>query len=128
MQDTERGPRHQSSAVRAHTADRLRDPGGISREQFVIFLDAHEFDDSQLHDELIHQFLRFRFGEDAVFEIAFDINIEEGAVSADRHRRAVLILDCGEIAKIEGLYGFLRVFCGLRNVPAIDRRQRFQGF
>ena len=77
---------------------------------------------------MVDIFLRFLFGNHAVFQISFDINIEERAVSADRHRRAVLVFHRREISEIQRLHGFFRRFCGLRNIAAVNIRHFFQLF
>lgn len=128
VQDTEGIFRHQRPSVHAHAADRLRHPGRIAREQLVIFLDAHELDDSEFHDELIDEFLRLPFGDDAVFEVAFDINIEESAVPADRHCSAVLVLYRGQISEIQCLNGLFGVRGGLGNVFPVNFRELFERF
>ena len=128
MQNTERRFRNERSAVFAHTADRFGNPRGIAREQFVIFADTHEFHDTQFHYEMIDIFLRLRFRNQPLFQIAFDINIEERAVSADRHCRAVLIFHRREIAEIQCLHCFFRRFCRLRNITTVNSRHLFQLF
>ena len=110
------------ATVQPHSADRLGHPGRVAAEQLVVFLNAHEFDHAQLHYKVVDQLLRVRFGNGALFQIALDINIEEGGVSADAHRRAVLILYGGEISEIQPLHGFLRRFRGAGNVEPVFRR------
>ena len=126
MQDPEAVFCYERSAVRTHAADAFGNPGGITAEQFVIFLDTHEFYDAQLHDEVVDKFLRLRFGNRPLVQIALDIDVEKRRIPADTHRSAVLILDGGEIAEIQPLNGFLRVFGGTRNIEAVFRRHLFE--
>ena len=74
---------------------------------------------AQLDDEIVHQLLRALFGEDAVGDIALDINIEEGAHAAEGHGRAVLLLDGGEIGEVRPLDGLAGVGGGFGNVITV---------
>ena len=128
VQDAEAVPGDERPAVHPHAADRFGHPCGIAAEQLVIFLDAHELDDAQLHDEMVDELLRLLFGERSLVQIALDINVQEGGIPADGHRRAVLILHRRQIAEIDRLNGFLCVCRGTGNVAAVDCRHRFQVF
>ena len=77
---------------------------------------------------MVYKFLRLEFGEQAFLYVTFDIDIEESGVSADAHRRAVLIFDRSEIAEIKPLNRFLRVFRGAGNIETVFQSHLFQRF
>ena len=58
--------------------------------------------------EMVDDLLRLDLGEDAVSEVALEIDVEERGDAAERHGRAVGLLDRGEIAEIGPLHGFAR--------------------
>ena len=68
---------------------------------------------------MVDKFLRFDFGKRTVFKVSFDIDIEEGSVSADTHRRAVLIFNRAEVAEIKPLDCFACVCGGAGNVETV---------
>ena len=113
---------NQSSAVHSHAAYRFGHPCGVAREELVIFLDAHELYDAQLHYELVDYLLRLELGEHAALYVALDIDIEECGVAADRHCRAVLLLHRAEIAEIEPLHGLFGVGRGAGDILAVFGR------
>ena len=122
MKYSERRLGDERSAVYAHAAYAFGNPCRVAREEFVILLDSHELDYSQLHYELVDELLSLNFGENAPCDIPFDIYVEEGGISADGHRRAVLILYRAEIAEVKCLNGLL---CGgrrLRDILAVYLR------
>ena len=75
---------------------------------------------------MIDQLLRLLFGELPFAEVALDVDVEEGGIAADAHRRAVLIFDGGEIAEVQPLDGLLRVLGGAGDIEAVLRRHRFE--
>src|SRR6185436_16205533 len=52
-------------------------------------------------------------------EIALEVDVEERRGTAERHRRAVLFLDAGEIAEVQPLHGLLRGARRRRNIEAV---------
>ena len=111
---------HQCAPIQIHAADALGCPVGIAAEQRIIFGRAEEADDAQLLHQLVPELLRPRFVQNAVLQIALDIDIEEARDAADRHRRAIGLLDRAEIGEISPLERLLRIRGGLRYVA--DRR------
>ncbi len=97
-------------------------PGRVAGEQIVIFGRAQETDDAQLDDEIVDDFLRLFLGHQPGFEVALEIDVEEGRDAAQRHGRAVLLLHAGEVAEIEPLHGFLRGGRRSGNVEAVFGR------
>ncbi len=94
MENPERASGHQRPSVQAHAADRLGDPGRVAGEQLVVIGGAEKPDDPQLHDEMIDELLRLLLRRAyPSYEVAFDVDVEEGRDPADAHRRAVLLLD-----------------------------------
>ena len=120
MEDTEAGLRHHRAAVHTHTADRFSHPNGVSGEEGVVFGGAEEAHDTELHHELVDEFLSFYFRERTGAEIAFDVDVEEGRNTADRHRSTVLILDGREVSEIDVLHCFASVLRGTRKVEAVS--------
>ena len=83
---------------------------------------------AQLHDKIVYQLLRGFFREDACFQIALDVNIEERAHAAQGHGGAVLLLDGSKIGKIRPLYGFFRVLGGGADIITVHARHRLELF
>ena len=113
-------------AVDVHTADGFGDPGGVAAEQLVVFRGPGELHQTQLHDEVVDEFLRLLFGEDAPIQIPLDIDVQEGGGAAQAHGGAVLFLDGGQVAEVQPLHRFLGVLSRLRNIKAVDLAQFFQ--
>ena len=76
----------------------------------------------QLDDEVVDYLLSLRFRQRALFEVAFEVNVEEGGYPADRVRRAVLLLDRAQIAEIKPLHRLFGVHSGTGDVAAVLRR------
>ena len=68
---------------------------------------------------MVDQLLRLALGQGAVVEVALDVDIQEGGHAADRHSRAVLGLDGGQIAEVEPLDSLLGVGSRLGDVEAV---------
>ena len=60
--------------------------------------------------KVVHDLLRLGLGQDAGLEVALKVDVEEGRGAAEAHRRAVLLLDAGEVAEVQPLHGFPGVF------------------
>ena len=114
------------AAVQRHAAERFGDPGGIAAEQLVVGRGAQETHDPQLHDEVVHELLNLLFGVLAAPEVGFGVDVEEGRDAADRHRRAVLLLDRREIAEIEPLDRLFGVFRRAGDVEAVFGGHRLE--
>ena len=107
------------TAADAHAADGLGYPLGIAGEQSVVLGRTGELDQTQLHDEVVHQLLQFFFRKGALFEVTLCVNVQEGGGTAQAHRRAVLLLNGRQIAEIQPLDRFLCVHSGLGNIIAV---------
>ena len=68
---------------------------------------------------MVDELLCLTFGQDALVQIALDINIKEGGDAAHAHGSAVLGLDGGQIAEVQPLAGLLGVLGGLGDVVAV---------
>ncbi len=77
---------------------------------------------------MVDKFLRVLFLYGSAGEVALDINIEEGRISAYRHCRAVLVLDGGKIAEVKRLYRLLCRFGGSGNIAAVNFGKFFKRF
>jgi len=109
-----------AAAVHADAAHFQRCPDGVAGEQLVVAGDAGELDHAELHDHVVDELLSLALGQDALVQIALDINIEEGGDAAHAHSGTVLGLDGGQIAEVQPLAGFLGGLCGLRDVAAVS--------
>ena len=119
MQEAEVVLGDHGAAILAHAGHFEGGPHRVAAEELVVAFDTGELDHTELHDHVVHEFLRFAFGERTVLEVAFDIDVEEGRDAAHAHGGAVLRLDGGKVAEIEPLEGFAGVGGGLRDVEAV---------
>ena len=117
---------HQRASVQIHAADAFGRPVGIAAEQRVIIGRAEEADDAELLHQLVPELLRPRFVENAVLQVALDVDVQEARDAADRHRRAVGFLDRAEIGEISPLERFLRIRSRLRYVVTVELCHRGQ--
>ena len=116
--------RHQRPAIQVHAADAFGRPVGIAAEQRVVVRRAQEAHDAKLLHQLVPQLLRAGLVERAFLQVALDVDIEEGRDAADRHGRAVRLLDRAEIGEIGPLHGFVRVRGRPRDVAVVELRHR----
>ena len=119
LQEPEARLRHERPAVVAHAGNRLGHPGGIAGEEIVVLRRAQEADDAQLDDEVVDDLLRLLLGQRAGRQIPFEVDVEERRRAPERHRRAVLFFDAGEVAEIQPLDRLARVA-----PPGARRRSR----
>ena len=68
---------------------------------------------------MVDEFLCLAFGNHAVFQIALNVDIQEGRHAAEAHGGAVLRFHGGEVGEVSPLDGFLRVFGRAGNVEAV---------
>ena len=105
----------------AHAADGLGYPLGVAGEQCVVLGSTGKLDQTQLHDEVVHQLLQILFRKGALFEVTLCVNIQEGRGTAQAHSGAVLLLNCGQVAEVQPLDRFLGVGSGLGDIVAVGR-------
>ena len=74
---------------------------------------------------MIDQLLCLCFGQCAVCQVTFDVDIEEGRYTSDRHRRTVLGLDRCQVRKVQPLEGLVCVLGRLTDVIAVDGSHLF---
>ena len=122
MQVAEGHLRRHVAAVHTHACQGLGDPYRVAGEQLVVFRRAREFDDPQLHDEVIHEFLDLLLRKGSKRKVALCVDVQEGGGASQRHGCSVLLLHRRKIAEIGGLNGFLHVGSGTGNVTAIGGR------
>ena len=109
VQHAERALGDQRAAVLAHAADDFGHPDRIAREQLVVFRRAQEAHDAPLDDEVVDDLLRLRLGQRAFAQVALEVDVPERRQAPGRHRRAVLLLDRGEVAEVGPLHRLARV-------------------
>ena len=122
MQITERVFGYQRTTVQPHPADHFRGPNGVAGEQRIKFRCTQEAHHTDLHDEVVDQFLRLLLVEHTSFEVTFNIDIEERCGTAQRHRPAILRFHRRQVSEVEPLYRFLRILRRARDVEAVFRR------
>ena len=105
MEDAEGGLGDQRAPVEAHSAEGLGGPGGVAGEDVVILGGAQLAVHPQVEDIVIDELLGGLLGEDAGGQVALDIDVQEGGGTAEAHRRAILLLDGGQVAEVGGLDG-----------------------
>src|SRR5581483_9175356 len=119
---------HKRPAVITYTGDRLGDPRGVACKQLVIFRRAQKSDNSQLNDEVVHNFLCLRFRNCPGFEVAFEKDVEERRNTAERHSSAVLLFDGRQVCEIEPLNGFTSISGWNGDIEAITLSHLLQFF
>ena len=100
-------------AIHTHAGDLQGGPDRIAAEKLVVGGNAGELHHSELQHQVVDQFLRLLFRQGPFVKVPLDVDIEEGGNPADAHCRAVLALDCGQVAEIEPLH----------SLPGIGRRK-----
>ena len=113
---------HQRTTVQPHPADHFRRPDWVAGEQRIKFRCTQEAYHTDLHDEVIDQFLCLLLIEYASFKVALNVDIEERCRAAQRHRAAILRFHCRQISEVEPLHRFLRILRRARDIKAIFRR------
>ena len=119
MQEAEVVLGNHRAAVLSKACNFERRPDGVAGEELVVALDAGKADHAELHDDVVNELLSLLLGEDAVLDVALDVDVQEGRDAADGHGGTVLRLDGGKIAEVEPLEGFCGVLCGLGDVKAV---------
>ena len=112
--------------VERHAADRLGHPGRVAAEQLVISRSPQETDDPQLHDEVVDELLNLLFRIFPARQVALGVTVEKSRDAADRHRRAVLLLDRGQIAEVEPLDRLFRILRRARDIEAVFGGHRLE--
>ena len=119
MQVTEAVLGNQSSAVDAHTADRLSNPLRVAGEQCVVFRSSCELDHTQLHDEVVDVFLCLFLGQSTVVQVTLNVDVQECGSTAQAHCCAVLVLNRTQVCEVSPLDCFLSGGSRNRDVIAI---------
>ena len=77
---------------------------------------------------MVDQLLCLGLGQGAVIQVALDVDIQEGGHAADRHSRAVLGLDGGQVAEVQPLDSLLGVGSRLGDVEAVGGSHLLHAF
>ena len=77
---------------------------------------------TQLDDELVDELLCTGLVQNACVQIALDVDVEESGRAAKRGRRAVVLLDAGQICHVQRLHCLVRVLCRLGQVDPVACR------
>ena len=113
MQVSERGLCDHRRSVYRHAADGLSYPGRVAREERIVLGCSCELYKTQLHYEMVDILLRLLFGDKPSVKVTLDIDVNKRGCSAQRHSRAVLLLDGSKVAEIQPLDSLFSVLCGL---------------
>src|SRR5699024_10124820 len=113
------------TSVDSHTSDRLCYPCRVSGEQCIVFRCSRKFYKTQLHNEVVDEFLNLLLCECAVCKVTLSIDIEECGSTSKGHCRTVLLLDCSKVSEIQPLNRFLYIFSRSGNVKSVDLSQFF---
>ena len=122
MQVAERVLGDQGLTVNAHAADGLGHPSRVAAKQLVVLGRAQVTHQTQLDDELVDELLCTGFVQNARVQIALDVDVQEGRRTAERGRRAVVLLDTGQICHVQKLHRLVRVLCRLGQVDPVACR------
>ena len=95
--------------VLAHAADHLGHPDRVAGEELVVLRRAQEAHDAPLDHEVVDDLLGLRLGQRAFAQVALEVDVPERGQPPGRHRRAVLLLDRGEVAEVGPLHRLARV-------------------
>ena len=109
----------QGSAVNAHAADGLGDPGGVAAEELVILGGAQVTHQAQLDDKLVDELLGALLVQQTVVQVALDVDIQEGGHTAQGGGGAVIFLDTGQVGHVQVLHRLMGVFGGAGDVAAV---------
>ena len=107
------------SAILANTANGFGDPHRVSAKELVVFGGAQVTDHTQLHNELVDQFLCAFLSQKTVLNISFEVNIKERANAAERHCCTVLLFVCGKVCKIDPLNSLVCIGSRAGNITAV---------
>ncbi len=112
--------------ILAHAAHHLRHPDRVAREQLVVFRGTQVAHDPPLDDQVVDDLLRLGLGERALAQVALEVDVPEGGQPPGGHRRAVLLLDRGEVAEVGPLHRLAGIVRRLGDVEAVVRRHLLQ--
>jgi len=120
MQEAEVGLGDHGAAIHADAANFQGSPHGVAAEQLVVAGDTGKLDHAELHGQVVDQFLGLGLGQDALIQVALDVDIQEGGDTANAHGSAVLGLDGSQIAKVQPLHSLLGVGSGQGDIIAVS--------
>ena len=126
VQHAKRALGDERAAVLAHPAHHLGHPHRVAGEQLVVLGRAQEAHDAPLDHEVVDDLLRLRLRQRAFAKVALEVDVPERRQAPGRHRRAVLLLDGGEIAEVGPLHRLARVGRRPGDVVAVARRHLLQ--
>ena len=114
--------RNHVTTVLTDAADCLGDPHRVAAEQLVVLRRTQVTRHTQVQNEVVHNLLRLGLGHQTCLDIALKVDIEEGGGAAKAHCGAVLLLDAGQIAKVQPLNGLLCVLRRTGDIKAVGSR------
>ena len=97
-------------------------PHRVTGEQLLVGGNPGKFDHAALHNKVVDELLSSGLGENALFQVSLNIDIQEGGHPAHGHGRAVLGLDGGEVAEVQPLDRLMGVGGGARDIIAVAFR------
>ena len=119
LQEAERSLCHLRASVVEASADGFGHPCGVAGEDVVVRLHAQVAHHAQLDDKLVDEFLCEGLVDEAVCQVVFNVDVEEGGNVAQRHGGTVLFLHGSQVGHVYPLYGFLCRSGGTAQVEAV---------
>ena len=107
------------TSVNTYTTQRLGNPNRVACEDLVVFRCTGELDQTQLHDEVVYEFLDLLLCKLTGLQVTLCVAVDEGRSTAQRHSCTVLLLNCAQITEVCELDRFLYVGSRLGNVDAV---------
>ena len=107
------------TAVYADTANFQGSPYRVAGKQLVVRGNTGELHHTELHNQVVDQFLCLALGQSAGFQISLNVDIQESGHTTNAHRSTVLGLDGSQVAEVQPLHSLFCILCGLRNIKAI---------
>ena len=114
------------TAVYAHATDGGSGPDGVSAEEVVVFGCAQEPHDTQFHNHLVDHLLCLLFGDEALLQVALDVDVEEGTHTSQRHGCTVLVLHGTQVAEVGPLDGFAGIGGRTGDIEAVGGTHAFK--
>ena len=119
MQITEAHLGYHVTAVNTNACQRFGYPYRVACEDLVVLGSTREFDQTQLHDEVVNKLLDLLLGKGTCGKVSLCIAVKEGGSTAKAHCRTVLLLHRTQISEVNRLDCFLHIGGGLGNIAAI---------
>ena len=119
VQETEAVLGNQGTTVQTHTGQGFGCPDWVAREQGIVFWSTQETYHTQFHNEMVNHFLRFLFSDQTGLQVTLNEDVQESRGTTQRHCRAVLRLNCSQVAEVSPLNRFFSVLSRTGDVETV---------